>query len=117
MVWILSFFLTLAHYTGTLENGKKFDSSRDRNQEFTFTLGEGQVIRAWDIGFASMRKNEHAVLVCKPEYGYGERGAGADIPPNSTLIFDVELLSFEEKISVRGMTYRQRLDNVHFFSW
>lgn len=106
----------VAHYTGTLENGKKFDSSRDRNEVFKFPLGQGQVIRAWDIGFASMRVGEHAVLVCKPEYAYGSSGAGENIPPNSTLLFDVELIDYEEKISVRGMTFRQRIDAVHY-SW
>lgn len=72
------------------------------------------MIRAWDIGFASMRVGEHAVLVCKPEYAYGSSGAGENIPPNSTLLFDVELIDYEEKISVRGMTFRQRIDAVHF---
>ena len=76
-------------------------------------MGEGQVIRAWDIGFASMKIGERAILVCKPEYAYGSTGAGEDIPPNSTLHFDCELVNYEEKISVRGMTFRQRIDAVH----
>lgn len=64
-----------------------------------------------------MKVGEHAILVCKPEYAYGERGAGADIPPNSTLFFDVELIDYVEKISVLGMTFQQRIDLVCFSSF
>jgi len=84
-------------YTGTLEDGTKFDSSRDRGQHFNFTLGTGQVIKGWDTGFASMKVGEHAILRCSPEYGYGASGAGGTIPPNATLEFDVELYGFKEK--------------------
>ena len=70
------------------------------------------MIKGWDIGFASMKPGERAILRIKPEYGYGSTGAGASIPPNSTLEFDVELLSYEENININDMTYQQRIDEV-----
>ena len=83
------------HYTGKLLSGKKFDSSVDRNQPFDFKVGVGQVIKCWDEGITQMRKGQKAVLTCPPDYAYGDRGFPGAIPPKSTLIFDVELLSFK----------------------
>merc|ERR1712139_63753 len=80
------------HYTGTLENGQKFDSSRDRGQPFQFQIGIGQVIRGWDEGVMQMSVGQRAELKISSDFGYGSAGAGGVIPPNADLLFDVELL-------------------------
>ncbi|KAI5733583.1 hypothetical protein M8J76_013499 [Diaphorina citri] len=83
------------HYTGTLLDGTVFDSSKTRGEPFEFDLGKGQVIKAWDRGIATMKKDEVAVFTCKPEYAYGKQGSPPTIPPDSTLVFEVEMISWE----------------------
>jgi len=85
------------HYTGLLETGKKFDSSHDRGSPISFPLGQGRVIKGWDEAIALMSKGGKRTLIIPPELGYGERGAGEAIPPNSTLIFEVELIDFKDE--------------------
>ncbi|XP_017334935.1 peptidyl-prolyl cis-trans isomerase FKBP5 isoform X3 [Ictalurus punctatus] len=111
------------HYTGKLLNGKKFDSSFDHKKPFVFNVGKGQVIKAWDIGVCSMQKGEVCLLMCKPEYAYGSVGSPPKIPPNSTLLFEVELLSFRgeeltedsgilRRIKVKGEGYSNPNDGA-----
>ncbi|KAL1916112.1 uncharacterized protein VTP21DRAFT_6116 [Calcarisporiella thermophila] len=98
------------HYTGTLyPSGEKFDSSRDRNSPFSFDLGRGQVIKGWDLGVKTMRVGEVAELLCEPDYAYGQSGSPPLIPPNSTLKFEVEVLSFKESLQSAGQKLKAAL--------
>jgi peptidylprolyl isomerase len=80
------------HYTGTLTDGTKFDSSRDRGEPIEFPLGQGRVIKGWDEGISKLHVGDQAILIIPPTIGYGSRGAGDAIPPDATLIFIVELV-------------------------
>ncbi|XP_023238564.1 peptidyl-prolyl cis-trans isomerase FKBP1A-like [Centruroides vittatus] len=85
----------VVHYTGTLEDGQKFDSSRDRGKPFKFRIGRGEVIKGWDLGVAQMSVGQRAKLVCSPDFAYGSVGHPGIIPPNAKLTFDVELIKLE----------------------
>nr|XP_008536293.1 PREDICTED: peptidyl-prolyl cis-trans isomerase FKBP1B [Equus przewalskii] len=85
----------VVHYTGMLQNGKKFDSSRDRNKPFKFRIGKQEVIKGFEEGAAQMSLGQRAKLTCTPDVAYGATGHPGVIPPNATLIFDVELLNLE----------------------
>jgi FK506-binding protein 2 len=89
------------HYKGTLTNGTKFDASYDRGEPLNFTVGQGQVIRGWDEGLIGMKIGEKRKLTIAPELAYGSRGVGGVIPPNSTLIFETEL------VAIKGVTKGQ----------
>ena len=90
-----------AHYSGKLLDGSDFDSSRKRGKPFQFDIGQGRVIKGWDIGIASMLKNEKAVFTIASDYGYGARGAGGVIPPNATLVFEVRFADARCRAAVR----------------
>ena len=98
------------HYTGKLEDGTEFDSSIPRGQPFTFILGAGQVIKGWDLGVEGMKIGEKRSLVIPPHLGYGIRGAGATIPPNATLIFDIELLEVTMPITLKELSPNDFID-------
>ena len=85
--------MVAVHYTGKLTNGQVFDSSVSRGQPLEFQVGAGRVIRGWDEGIPQLKVGEKAVLTCPPDYAYGSQGAGGVIPPNATLIFEVELVA------------------------
>ena len=84
----------LVHYVGKLLDGRQFDSSYDRGKPLDFIVGIGQVIKGWDEGITQLKKGQKAVLTCPPDYAYGARGVPGVIPPNSTLVFEVELIDF-----------------------
>jgi FKBP-type peptidyl-prolyl cis-trans isomerase len=84
-----------AHYSGTLKDGTKFDSSYERGQPFSFILGNGMVIKGWDLGLVGMKVGGKRKLIIPPDLGYGERGAGGVIQPNTTLYFDIELMDVQ----------------------
>lgn len=101
----------LVLYEGRLENGNVFDNSLDNQSPFKFIIGKGHVIKGWDIGVASMKKGEKAKFTIAPKYAYGASGSGTDIPPNATLIFEIELLDFIDKIiSKRELTKEERVE-------
>nr|XP_020479803.1 peptidyl-prolyl cis-trans isomerase FKBP1A-like isoform X1 [Monopterus albus] len=85
----------VVHYVGSLTDGTKFDSSRDRDKPFRFKIGKQEVIRGWEEGVVQMSVGQRAKLTCSPDYAYGNKGHPGIIPPNATLIFDVELLGLE----------------------
>ena len=87
--------IVIVHYSGFLADGTKFDSSHDRARPFNFTLGENRVIKGWEEGLLNMKKGGKRTLIIPPDLGYGERGAGGVIPPNATLVFEVELIDFK----------------------
>jgi FKBP-type peptidyl-prolyl cis-trans isomerase FkpA len=87
----------VVHYTGTLTDGKKFDSSKDRNEPFEVTLGQRRVIAGWEQGLQGMKAGESRKLTIPPDLGYGARGAGGLIPPNATLVFEVDLLEIKRR--------------------
>lgn len=104
------------HYTGKLLNGKKFDSSRDRKEPFCFNVGKGQVLKAWDISVLSMQSGELCTVLCKPEYAYGVAGKPDKIPPNSVVLFELELVKFEAEVltSDGGITRRIKVKGTGF---
>lgn len=107
--------LPLVHYVGTLTDGKQFDSSRENNEPFTFTLGKSEVIKGWDVGVASMKQGELSRFTIDPEYGYGEEGSDP-IPPNATLIFEIEFLGAHDKPKTKwDYTKEERIEMAKQF--
>lgn len=100
------------HYVGTLEDGTKFDSSRDRGEYFEFTLGRGQVIKGWDKGVATMRIGEKAILKCSSDYGYGAAGSPPKIPANATLLFEVELFAWSREVDISAQKDKSLMKDV-----
>ena len=94
------------NYTGTLEDGTKFDSSIDRGEKFQFSLGKAEVIKGWDLGVASMARGEISILKIQPEYAYGAMGKPPTIPENATLIFEIELCKFQLETMVYLETFK-----------
>ena len=99
------------HYTGKLDDGTKFDSSLDRGEPFTFELGAGMVIKGWDEGFSLLHVADKAILRIPPHLGYGARGAGSTIPPNATLIFEVELLELIPAVKVEKFDTKDKVSS------
>ncbi|XP_054473124.1 peptidyl-prolyl cis-trans isomerase FKBP5 [Anoplopoma fimbria] len=97
------------HYTGRLLTGEKFDCSRDRKETFCFNVGKGQVLKAWDIGVMSMQRGEVCMLLCKPEYAYGSAGNPDKIPPNASVVFEMELLKFDGEILTEDSGIMRRI--------
>lgn len=105
------------HYTGRLLNGEVFDSSVERNEKFKFKLGEGQVIKGWDVGVATMTRGEKCLLTCTSEYAYGEKGSPPKIGPNETLQFEVELFDWKgEDITPDGGVVKMILSKGENYS-
>lgn len=102
MILVVFRMLGAVHYVGTLEDGTKFDSSRDRDQEFNFKLGIGNVIKGWDSGVATMKKGEKCILKCRSDYAYGEQGSPPAIPGGATLNFEVELIHWKSIKDILG---------------
>lgn len=113
----------IVHYTGRLLSGKVFDSSVERNEKFKFKLGEGRVIKGWDVGVATMTRGEKCLLTCTPEFAYGSAGSSPNIGPNETLQFEVELFDWRGEdltsdggvvkyIVVKGDTYSHPEDGA-----
>ena len=110
----------IVHYVGTLTDGSKFDSSRDRDEKFTFQVGKGSVIKGWDQGIPTMKRGELSKFTIRGDYGYGEHGSPPKIPGNATLIFEIELFDFHgEDLSASSSKYKpkSRISGVANVSW
>mmetsp|Transcript_6888 Transcript_6888/g.17619 ORF Transcript_6888/g.17619 Transcript_6888/m.17619 type:complete len:185 (+) Transcript_6888:107-661(+) len=105
------------HYTGRFASGKVFDSSVKRGRPFYFNIGRGNVVKGWEVGVASMKVGEKAILTCKPSYAYGSNGVGSVIPPNATLEFEIELLDFESKSNWNWVVFPLGWLFMALFAW